>query len=196
MQLATTSLALSIAAGTLLLAAPPARADVVAAYVEGHGGLSSLEGSGPGRATTSSQGSGVAPGLGFQVGARVLIFEGYFDRTSFGSGAAASRGILGLRGALGAGDLKLVLRVGGGVLWEEGGALDGTQTIVGDRSGAVARAGLAIERRLTPGQLTAGLGLDGEVFSLAGSTAASSLAQRTQGSDIFLSLRFKFELGI
>jgi hypothetical protein len=182
-----------IVAGTALLLARPAHADVVAAYIEGHGGLSSTEGA-ANRAATSN--GGLAPGLGFQVGARVLIFDGYFDRTAFGSGASVSRGILGLRAGLGTGDLKLVLRGGGGVLFEEGGALAGSQPVIGSRSGVVARAGLAVEKRLTPGQLLMGFGLDGEVFSLENSATSGALAERTQGSDIFLSLQLKFELGI
>jgi hypothetical protein len=110
-----------------------------------------------------------------------------------------SRGILGLRGGFGTDDLRLVLRGGGGVIDEQGGALSGGRTTLGvaERSGLVARAGVALEKRLAPGKLLGGLALDGEVFSLAGtSPATSGLADRTQGSDIFLSLDLKFELGI
>jgi hypothetical protein len=190
-----TPLALTLA-GAVALWSAPARADIVAAYVEGHGGLGNNDTTG--RETASGSGSGLAPALGFQLGARLLIFEGYFDRTSFGSGASVSRGILGLRAGLGSQDLRLVLRAGGGVITEEGGALTGMSLGAPERQGVVARAGVAVEKSLAPGKLWGGAGLDGEVFSLASATAipSSGYAGRTQGSDAFLSIYLKFELGI
>ena len=182
----------------LTLRSPAARADIVAAYLEGHGGVSSVDNP----ATAASSGSQIAPGLGFQVGARLLFLEGYFDRTAFGQGASVSRGILGLRAGLGAGDLRLVLRGGGGIITDEGGALTGIQPGLAGRRGVVARGGVALEKRLAPGKLLAGLSLDGEAFSLQDSGAAttrfgaSTIVNRTQGTDIFLSLEVKFELGI
>jgi hypothetical protein len=187
--LATAAFATVCAAGT-----PAAHADVVAAYLEGHGGLSSIEGD---ARAPSGNTQALAPGLGFQVGARVLLFEGYYDMTSFGDGAAVSRGILGLRGGFGLGSVRLVLRGGGGALFEQGGALTGHSSGVADRQGVVARAGISLEKRLAPQLFLAGVGLDGEVFSLenaAGSGAGTS--GRTTGADLFASLRILFELGI
>src|SRR4051794_40132779 len=91
----------AVAAGTLL-GARAARADVAAAWVEGHGGMEtsgSAEGAGGG-------GGGAHGGIGFQLGARLLIFEGYVDHTAYGGDAAATRGILGLRGGFGSHDLR------------------------------------------------------------------------------------------
>jgi hypothetical protein len=176
----------------LALGGRSARADVAAAYIEGHGGITSKDNN-DNRAGTSA--SSTAPGLGFQVGARLLIFEGYYDRTAFGQGASVSRGIVGLRAGIGGGDLRLILRGGGGVLFEEGGALTGARLGLGSRQGVVARAGVEIEKRLVPKKFLAGLGLDGEVFSLQNS-GTSNIADRTQGFDLFGSLHIKFELGI
>ena len=191
-----TPLALTVA-GAIALSSAPARADIIAAYVEGHGGLGNND-IGRETASGSSSGSGLVPALGFQLGARVLIFEGYFDRTAFGSGASVSRGILGLRAGLGSQNLRLVLRAGGGVISEEGGALTGMNLGVPERQGVVGRAGVAVETALAPGKLWGGAGLDGEVFSLAAASPApsSGVVGRTQGSDAFLSLYLKFELGI
>jgi hypothetical protein len=194
-----TPLAALSVAGAVASWSAPARADIAAAYLEGHGGLGNNGSDASSRASTAANStSGVAPALGFQLGARVLIFEGYFDRTGFGSGASVSRGILGLRAGFG-GDTRLVLRAGGGVITEEGGALTGMSLGVPQREGVVGRAGVAVETRLSPGpaKLLGGAALDGEVFSLASaSPAPNGFTGRTQGSDAFLSLYLKFELGI
>jgi hypothetical protein len=169
-----------------------AHADILAAYVQGHGGVSSTDAEN----RSSMASNGLAPGLGFQVGARLFIFEGYFDRTAFGQGAAVSRGILGLRAGLGAAGLRFILRAGGGVLQEEGGALTGVQLGLGDRRGVVARAGIEVEKRLVPKKFLAGLGIDGEAFSLHNPGASPFGSSRTQGTDVFASLHIKFELGL
>ena len=201
MKRIVTSTAMLAVIGVLALWARPARADIVAAYLEGHGGVSSAGPDASARASTSaSSNSGVSPGLGFQVGARLLFLEGYFDRTAFGSGAAVSRGILGIRAGVGAGGLRLVLRGGGGIIEEEGGALTGLHLGVPDRRGVVGRAGVALEKRLTPNTLLAGLAVDGEAFSLqnpgGSTTSPAPIVDRTQGADVFVSLSLKFELGI
>ncbi len=88
-------LAMAVTAAFAAALAVPAvaHADVAAVYAEGHGGLES------GGATPPN---GASPGgVGFRVGARLLIFEGYYDYTDFGGSAAVSRGILGLRGGFG-----------------------------------------------------------------------------------------------
>ena len=187
-----------VAAGALaltLVALAPrtSRADLVAAYLEGHGGLSSSDGQGTSGGTTSASVS--APGLGFQLGARLLIFEGYIDRTSFGDGMNASRAVLGLRAGIGVGGLRLVLRGGAGALAERGGALTGPYPGVPDRSGVVARAGIALESRLAP-LLWGGFGVDGEYFTLGNDIGGSVGSSRIQGSDIFASLKLMFEIGI
>jgi hypothetical protein len=191
MQTKTIVTSVMVAVAAVALWAAPARADLVAAYVEGHGGLGNNEAGS--RASTSSSSSGLSPALGFQLGARLLIFEGYYDRTAFGSGASVSRGVLGLRVGLGGQGLRLVLHGGGGVITEEGGALTGMSVGATSRNGVVGRAGVALEKRVMP-TLWGGAALDGEVFSLAAAT--SSTGPRTQGQDAFFSLYLKFELGI
>jgi hypothetical protein len=173
-----------------------ARADVVAAYLEGYGGVSS-----PQSADSAGSGSmptaGTAGGLGVQVGARLLIFEAYGDHTVFAAGTSVSRAILGLRGAIGLGGFRLVLRGGGGVLDERGGALLGQANGISERTGVVARGGIALERRLAP-TLLGGLGVEAEAFNLSNSPSGTALAStdRVTGADIFFALHLKFEIGI
>jgi hypothetical protein len=174
---------LALAAVTILTAAR-ARAEVAAAYVQGYGGMAS----GDGAASTMSA---APPGLGFQLGARLLIFEGYFDHTSFGD-ASVSRGIVGLRGGFGGNGLRLVLRGGLGAINEHGGALTGRLPGAPDRQGAVARAGLALETHVAP-LLLAGLAVDAERFIFPADFPGG---RAISGSDVFASLRLTFELGI
>jgi hypothetical protein len=170
-----------------LLGAGQARADVVAAWVEGHGGIESASAA----PTSASTASGPMGGLGFQLGGRVLIFEAYVDHTAFGEGAAATRGVVGLRGGFGSQSLRLVLRGGLGVLDEEGGALTGRGEGTPERLGAVARAGVALERRIAAATLV-GFGLDGEHFFLP----ATGPGGLEEGSDVFASMHLMFEIGI
>jgi hypothetical protein len=175
-----------------------ARADLVAAYLEGYGGISS-----PQSADSSSTGSmptaGTAGALGVQVGARLLVFEAYGDHTVFATGTSVSRAILGLRGAIGLGGFRLVLRGGGGVLDERGGALLGQASGVSERTGVVARGGIALERRLAP-TLLGGLGIEAEAFNLSntpsGTNPVTAIDNRVTGADIFFALHLKFEIGI
>src|SRR5436305_3337 len=167
------------AAFAAALAVPAvAHADVAAVYAEGHGGLES------GGATPPN---GASPGgVGFRVGARLLIFEGYYDYTDFGGSAAVSRGILGLRGGFGTNEVRLVLRAGGGVIDERGGALTGRTLDLSDHVGAVGRIGAAVGARLAP-MFLLGLGVDGETFVLAGPSRPGS-SGAIVGSDVFANL--------
>ncbi len=187
-------IALALTAATLVFApARRAHADVIAGFVQGQGGLSSSDAT-TNRTSSLSSSSGLTPGLGFQVGARLLFVEGYYDRTAFGSGASIQRGIVGVRARFGPGDLRLVLRAGAGMLTEHGGAISGI-ALGGDRRGVVGRVGVALEKRLSRGELFAGVGLDGEVFSLQ-TPDTPHVNDTSVGGDLFLSLHLRFELGI
>jgi hypothetical protein len=174
---------LALAAVTIFTAAR-AHAEVAAAYVQGYGGIVGGEGG-------ASSMSAAPPGFGFQLGARLFIFEGYFDHTSFGD-ASVSRGIAGLRAGLGSGDLRLVLRGGLGVIDEHGGALTGRLPGTPDRQGAVARAGVALETHVTS-VLLAGFDVAAETFAFPGDFSGG---RASSGSDLFASVRLTFELGI
>ena len=179
------SAALSLA--VVAVAAPrAARADVAAVYAEGHGGMTT--GGGIGLADT---GTG---GFGFRLGARVLIFEAYYDYTDFGGNAAISRGIGGLRAGFGGHDVRLVLRAGGGVISETGGALTGNSLDLGTHTGAVGRIGAALEAQVAPAFLV-GFGIDGETFVFPGPSRPGDSGVYA-GSDVFANLHLMFELGI
>jgi hypothetical protein len=169
-----------------LVAPRAARAEVAAVFAEGHGGVTSGGGTGVADGTTG--------GLGFRLGARVLIFEGYYDYTDFGSGAAIGRGIGGLRAGFGAHDVRLVLRIGGGVITESGGALTGSSLDLGTHTGGVGRIGAALEATIAPAFLI-GLGIDGETFVFSGPSHPGNDGLYT-GSDVFANLHLMFELGI
>ena len=91
--------AVAAAASVLALGASPADAKIAAIYGAGQGSLQNT-------GDTSLQG-------GFEVGARVTIVDAYVDYMSLGSGKTISRGIVGLRGALGVGPLQVESCAGG-----------------------------------------------------------------------------------
>src|SRR6185369_14930301 len=64
----------------LVVATSTARADTVALFADGHGGIAS------GGASETSAAAPSTAGLGYRLGARVLLLEGYFDHTGFGGG--------------------------------------------------------------------------------------------------------------
>lgn len=163
-----------LAVGVISFTATRADAKVVAVYASGQGGVQSGE---------------AGNGLGLSLGARVLIFDGYVDYMGFGQGMSVSRGILGLRGGFGTDRLRLVLRAGAGTIHEERGALTGPYGAP-SRTGAVARAGVAIEGAINP-FLFLGFGIDSETYRFRYSTLAPD-----RGSDVLASLKLQFELGI
>jgi hypothetical protein len=167
-------------------AAGLAHANTAAVWAEGQGGFDA----------PSLAGNPAVPALGLRLGARVLVFEGYVDHAGFGDGSAVTRGILGLRGGFGSGDTRLVLRAGGGVLDEEGGAVTGHLAGTPERRGAVGRIGGAVETKLSSDFLL-GLGIDGETFSLpAAGLVAAGGSGSVIGSDVFANLHLTFELGV
>jgi hypothetical protein len=165
------------------------RADIVAAFADGHGGVATEGGAANPDGTSSS-----ATGLGYRLGARLLIFEGYYDYTGFGGGSSVTRGILGVRGGFGSQKLRLVLRAGGGMIEEEGGALTGRTAAAPDRRGAVGRIGAAVEGRVAP-LLLVGVGIDGERFVLPATGGPYGIGAVT-GSNVFAKLHVLFELGV
>jgi hypothetical protein len=172
-----------VGASALIVSNTPnvARAEVVAAWAEGHGGM----------ASNSADANVADSGLGFQLGARLLIVESYLDHTRFGEGASVTRGVLGLRAGFGNRN-RLVLRGGLGLVDEKGGALSGRSPAVPERHGGVARIGVALERRVAP-LLLLGIGIDGERFVLRDPGLGTGTVV---GSDIFAKLKLTFEVGI
>ena len=171
-----------------------ARADIAAVFADGHGGIESGGGAGDANCSNANQ-SAANAGLGYRLGARLLIFEGYYEHTGFGDGAGVTRGIFGVRGGFGSNDVRLVLRAGAGLIDEQGGAL--TERLVGmpDRRGAVGRVGAALEGRVAP-LLLVGVGVDAETFALPAMSGSFGSMPSTTGSDIFANLHLMFELGV
>ncbi|MDB4979846.1 MAG: hypothetical protein JWM82_598 [Myxococcales bacterium] len=171
----------------LALFARPADAKIAALYASGQGGV-------------QQNGAANNPGMGFEVGARLLVFDGYLDYLSLGQNQSIARGVLGLRAGFGNGDLRLVLRAGVGGIRDYGGALAGDRQISGSRLGGVARAGIGLDARIDP-LLYVGFTVDAETFIFprlgafgTGSEMGSCSCQ--EGSDIFAALRLTFEVGI
>ncbi len=180
--------------GFLALAASSgaAHADIAALFADGHGGIES--GGGTSEAN-GANGSSSSAGLGYRLGARLLIFEGYYDHTGFGGGAGITRGIVGFRGGFGTNDLRLVLRAGAGIIDEQGGALSGRPPGMPDRRGEVGRVGAALEGRVAR-LLLVGFGVDGEAFTLPAATGPFGSMPSTVGTDVFANLHVLFELGV
>jgi hypothetical protein len=175
-----------VAVSVIALAAPRADAKLAALYATGQGGVQNT--------------SETAPGLGFELGARVLILDGYVDYMNFAPSESVTRGILGVRGGLGTDGLRLVLRAGAGAIREEHGALMGGAYAPPSRTGGVARAGAGLDARLDP-LFYLGFMVDAETFlfpepgAVAVGTAGAPTSYR-QGADVFAALRLTFELGI
>jgi len=177
----------ALTAVLLTWAAPVTAHAIGSIYAQGHGGVGGEETSEilPGRPEPA-----LGPALGLQGGLRLLVFEGYVDRTAFDQGHV-TRGVLGLRPTVALGGARLVLRAGAGLLSDQGALLIGSE---GDAwTGPCARLGGGAEFDLSP-FLRLGLGLDGEVFALSRSSAPSS--DEIVGSDVFGSLYLAFEFGI
>lgn len=170
-------------------AAPPARAELLAAYVSGFGGFSS-----PHTDTATPPSTSLTPALGLELGARLLALDAYVNYTSFGGGMAVERGILGLRGGIEIKKTRLYLRIGAGGMAEQGGALTGPVLGTDAHVGVVARAGVGLERRLAK-LLLAGIAVDGEAFALGVSNSVEPSGWTT-GKDIFASLHLTFEIGL
>jgi hypothetical protein len=166
------------AALTLALSAPRAEAKAVAVYASGQTGLQT-------HGDTSLQ-------YGFEAGLHVFLFDGYVEYMAFGSSKSVSRAIVGVRGALGSGRFRLVLRGGVGGIRESSGALTtatGPSTLT--RSGGVARGGAAVEARLFYSTYL-GLAIDGEAYNFLGNNQGFS----AHGSNLLGTLRLTFELGL
>jgi hypothetical protein len=169
---------LAAALSVALVTSGVAEAKIAAVYASGQGGIQT-------HGDTGLQ-------LGFEAGVRVLLFDGYVDYMAFGSGKSVSRAIVGVRGTLGSGWLRLVLRGGVGAIRESSGALTsplGPATLT--RSGGVARGGGALEARLFYGTWL-GAAVDGEAYNFLG----NSMGFSAHGSNLLGVLRLTFELGL
>ena len=179
----------------LVAFARPARADLLAAYIQGYGGLSNADSSVSSAASSSSGRQGA---LGVQAGARIFILELYGDYTTLGDGMAVERAILGLRVGLDVtSKTRFELRLGGGAIGEEGGALTGPANAPQHRVGVVGRAGVNLEHQLLDmGRLMGGIGINAETFTMAPADNPTLPQGWVSGSDILATLHLKFEIGI
>jgi hypothetical protein len=181
---------LAMAGGLVVLAAArPARADLIAAYVSGFGGVSS-----PHTNTATPPSSSLTPGFGVQAGARLFALELYLNHMSFDTSRAVQRAILGLRFGIQIKKYRLELRAGGGAMAEQGGALTGPVLGTEAHMGVVGRVGVAFERQMMK-LLYLGIAVDGEAYALGAPEMLEPGGWAT-GQDIVASLHLKFEFGI
>ena len=158
-----------------------ARADIFNVYLQGQGGVS---------------GNDTAPGptLGLEVGANVLALQAYFAVDDYVTHGTVKRAILGLGTGIGLAGWRLSGRAGAGLMFENNGVF-GMMDPVGDRSGFVARAGVAFDRQLAAA-VYLGLGVDGEYFAIKPTDDSALDTSVHTGADVLGSLRLRFELGI
>jgi hypothetical protein len=168
------------AVAAVVLAAPRVSARDAAVYASAQAGLQT-------RGDTGLQ-------LGFEVGGHWSLLDGYVSYMGFGSGRSISRGILGVRGTLGTGRLRLMLRAGAGAVHESSGALTSPlgptpmPTIL-SRTGVVVRGGGSLDVRLYGGAWL-GAGGDVEGFSFLNS---GSLGFTTRGVNALGILKLTLE---
>jgi hypothetical protein len=166
----------------LLATATAANADVLTVYLQGvagEGGQSAgqlMPGGSPALGTT----------LGFQIGARALFGEAYFDRTDYTQSGNVSRAVLGVHDDIGGGRIKLELRAGGGLMTESNGAVDGDASMAGSRTGFVARAGADLEGQIAS-HFSLGAAVDGEYFRLD---------DTHKGTDLLASVHLRLAFGL
>jgi hypothetical protein len=166
-------------AGALVLAARRVAARDAGVYASAQAGLQT-------RADTGLQ-------LGFEGGGHWRLLDGYVSYMGFGSGRSISRAILGVRGTLGTGRFRVMLRAGAGAIHESSGALTspvGATTML-TRTGAVVRGGGSLDVRLYGGAWL-GAGADVEAFSFLHS---GSLGATTRGTNVLGILKLTLEFG-
>jgi hypothetical protein len=164
-----------------------ARADLAGIYLQGHGGYG---GSTASELEPGGDEPALGAALGAEVGLRVMAFGLYLNYDRHFQRGSIVRGILGFEGDVGFAGFKLSGRAGAGLILDRDGLLMGR---AGNHSGVVGRAGIALDRRLSPG-LWLGFGVDGEYFALKDDSGVESSVHT--GADIFASLRLTFEMGI
>ena len=163
-----------------------AEAQSAGLYLRGHGGYG---GASAGELTPGGAEPSLGPVLGGEVGVNLLLFNAYVNHDRFLSRGSVTRGVVGLTGDLGLAGFRLTGRVGAGMLLDRDAVFGGLD----DHNGVVARAGVALDRRLSAG-LWLGLAVDGEYFALRRVGEVESRVHT--GADVFGSLRLSFELGI
>jgi hypothetical protein len=189
-------------------AAPLAHADLFGVYAQGHGGAADMDGASD-------------RVLGAELGVNLLLFQAYVGLDDDLGHGNVRRAIVSFRSSADVVGWNLSVRAGGGWLWEDRGVF-GTETVgvtginsnglvlgntmapATDRSGPVARIGLALDHGITPG-LALGFGVDGEYFAIKppddavvnANIQAGTLSSTVHtGFDVLASLHLKFELGI
>lgn len=165
-----------------------ARAELIGVYFQGFGGVAGGESE---ELMPGGDPPGLGPAYGFQAGAHLLMFDGYYDRTAFSRGSV-SRLVIGLRGSSEYWRIRLTARAGVGALWEEEAVLGEAMTLE-PRSGAVARAGAALDYRLTPA-IFLGFAFDAEAFAI--SPAEATFDDIHLGTDVMGTFHAGFQLGI
>lgn len=179
-----------VAALLVSLAVPrPARADLIAVYGQAYGGVANPHSSEVGSRNDLSLTGGA------RVGARILGLELFGDYQALSHSSAIERAILNFRLSLQLTDpMRIEGRAGAGIILSQGGALG--DPLAGNRWGFAGRLGVDLERKLMA-TLLYGIGVEGEVFTLAPGSSGTALVTDSwqKGADIMATLHLKFELG-
>jgi hypothetical protein len=176
-------------AALALFAGGTAHADLAGVYLQGRGGYGGTSAS---ELAPGGEEPGLGAALGGEVGLRVMAFGAYVSYDRHLQRGSIIRAILGFEGGVGLGGFRLSGRAGAGLVSDRQGLLLGDDEA---HNGVAARAGVALDRRLSPG-LYLGVGIDGEYFAFSAAQAGSVESSVHTGADVFASLRLTFELGI
>jgi hypothetical protein len=167
-----------------------ARADVMALYLQGHGGYA---GTSVAQILPGADAS-LGPLLGAELGARLMAFDLYVNMDDYLDRGTVTRAVFGLAADVGVAGWRLSGRLGAGMLWEKHNVF-GDMSTETDRSGVVGRVGVQLDRKLSGG-LYVGLGIEGEYFAIKPTSDAVLDTSVHTGADILGSLHLRFELGI
>jgi hypothetical protein len=135
-----------------------AGAQTAGVYLRGHGGVS---GGSAGELEPGGEEPALGTVLGAELGANLMLFNGYVNYDRYLQHGAVTRAVLGLTTGVGFSGWRLSGRLGAGLMLERNDVFGGDA----DHTGVVARAGAAFDRWISAG-LWLGVAVDAEYYAL------------------------------